>query len=199
MRLADGDGGALGIVQLVPTLVLVAALGLAVDASLARAGGGRGAPGGGEASGAGEVAAEALLAAAQALAAAPPRQIGVDVVLAGAGASGGLGFRAHLRRRRPNRDRVAVVELTHGPAPAWLLSDGPLLPLRYHPQLVALAARAADEEPELAARPTRGRMLGGALRARQRRLPAIRLAAPSGDALTALTLALAELLDESRG
>ncbi|MDO8188006.1 hypothetical protein Q5424_14840 [Conexibacter sp. JD483] len=190
IRLADGDGsgGLLGIVQLVPTLVLMAALGLAIDAALARP-----APASADAG-----PAEALLAAGRALASTPPAGIGVDLVLAGAGTSGGLGFRRHLRRRRPRRDRVAIVELTDGPAPAWLLSDGPLLPLRYHPQLVALAAQAAAEEPQLAAGPARGRALGGALRARQRRLPAIRLAAPTPDALAALALALAELLDESR-
>jgi hypothetical protein len=184
---ADGSGGVLGIVQLLPTLVLVAGLGLGVDAALAR-----------PAPDTETTAAASLLAAGRALAELPPERVGVDLVLAGAGASGGLGLRRHLRRRRADRSRVAVVELSAGPAPAWLLSDGPLLPLRYHPQLVALAARAAAEEPELAARPTRGRALGGALRARQRRLPAIRLAAPSSDALTALTLAFAELLDESR-
>lgn len=230
VRLADHDGSALGAIQLAPTLVLVVALGLAVDAALARpapprdgdasgasaaasgasaaasgaganaaaSGANAAASGAGSAPGA-SVAAEALLSVAHGIAAARPGRIGVDVVLAGAGASGGLGFRAHLRRRRPDRGRVAVVELSDGAAPAWLLSDGPLLPLRYHPQLVALAAQAAAEEPDVAARPTRGRALGGALRARQRRLPAIRLVAPSASALTALALAFAELLDESRG
>jgi len=211
VRLVDGDGAALGIVQLLPTLVLVAALGLAVDAALARGSGSGSAPADGAAASAategaaaasrGEnagTAAEALLAVAHGIAAARPERIGVDVVLAGAGASGARGFRAHLRRRRPARDRVAIVELSEGPAPTWLLSDGPLLPLRYHPQLLALAARAAAEEPQLAAAPARGRALGAALRARQRRLPAIRLAAPTSDALAALALALTELLDESR-
>lgn len=190
VRLAGGDGAALGAIQLVPTLVLLGALGLLVDAALA-------APAAADSG-----AAAVVLAAARVLDAVPPRGLAVDVVLAGAGESQALGFLAQLRRTRPPRERTVVVEVTASsgdPVPTWWTSDGPLLPLRYHPRLVELAGVAAAEERHLGARPRRGRQIGAALRARQRRLPAIRLAAPEPSAALALTLALVEALADERG
>lgn len=188
VRLGSGDGAetAIGAVQLVPTLVLLVALWLFVDAALAGP-----AP-------AVDVS-ETLLAVTAALDAAPPRNLAVDVVVAGAGEGQAVGFLAHLRRHRPRRESAVVVELTGsaGP-PRWLVSDGPLLPLRYHPVLVGLARRAAEEERPLDARPARGHALGAATRARQRRLPAIRLAA-DGPAAVAFLLTLVELLDDDLG
>ena len=186
-RLAGVDADtAIGVVQLVPTLVLLGAVGLLVDAALA------------DPLPAEPLAAEAVVAAARALDAAPPRMVAVDVVIAGAGEAQALGFLAWLRRRRPARDGTVVVELTaaDGP-PRWWSDDAALLPLRYHPRLVALAAAASDQERALGAGPARGgRTLGAALRARQRRLPAIRLSAGDRPAAVALLLALAETLDD---
>jgi hypothetical protein len=188
-RLAGAEGTAIGAIQLVPTIALLAAVGLLVDAALAR-------PADADA-----VAPEVLLAATQALDATPPRHLSVSAVLAGAGSGQALGFRAHLRRRRPEPERTVVIEIAAGsaaPGAAWWTHDGPLLPLRYHPQLVALARDAAAEEPRLGARARRGRAVGAALRARQRRIPAIRLGAPAAADALALVLALVELLDETR-
>ena len=217
-RLADVEGSALGAIQLVPTLVLLVALGLLLDAALARpvVGAGRepssgdarvgeSGAGGSGASGSGAdlvSAADVVIAAARVFDATPPRRLAVEVVIAGAGEGQAVGFLAYLRRRRPDAERNVVIEVVDGsgtPAPTWWTSDAALLPLRYHPRLVALAAAAAHEEPQLNARGRRGRVIGAALRARQRRIPAIRLAAPDPTDALALTLALIELLDEDRG
>jgi hypothetical protein len=232
IRLAGSEGTLLGAIQLVPSLVLVVALGLLVDAALAGpvAPAGRvagdtvlaapiaeagetalAAPGAPASAAAGDAAlagpaarltaADVVLAAAQALDAAPPRRLAIEVVIAGTGEGQALGFLAYLRHRRPAPERNVVIEVAGpdaAPAPTWWTSDAALLPLRYHPRLVALAAAAAAEEPHLGARPRRGRAIGAALRARQRRIPAIRLAATDPADALALTLALVELLDEDR-
>lgn len=209
-RLA-GDGGetAIGIVQLPPTVILLVAVGLLVDSALAGplpVAGRPAAPTGGQpaAPPAGQPV-DAVLAVARALDAAPRPGVAVDVVIAGAGEGQGAGFLAHLRHRRrelkANRDATIVVELTvaDGP-PRWWTSDAALLPLGYHPSLLALAATAADEERTLGVGAARGgRVVGAALRARQRRLPALRLSTPDEASAVALLLAFAELLDAARG
>ncbi|MDO8213442.1 hypothetical protein [Conexibacter sp. CPCC 206217] len=205
LRIADVDGSGIGAIQLVPTLVLLVALGLLLDAALSRAPtpaaetDGAMAPAAAEP---GPSAPEIVLAAAQALDATVLRRVSVEVVIAGAGTGQALGFLAYLRRRRPSPERNVVIEIAEGAAvtvPTWWTRDGALLPLRYHPRLVALAAAAAADEPQLAARDRRGHAIGAALRARQRRIPAIRLAAPHAADALALTLALVELLDEEGG
>lgn len=201
-RLAGVEGSALGAIQLVPTLVLLVALGLLVDAALARPVAAAGSPtlGGAADEPAALVGAPAvLLAAVQSLDASPPRRLAIEAVLAGAGTGQALGFRAYLRRRGPTPERNVVIEIGASDSAAsatWWTSDGALLPLRYHPRLVALAAAAAADEPGLGAAGRRGRSIGAALRARQRRIPAIRLAAPDDADALALLLALVELLDE---
>jgi hypothetical protein len=150
-------------------------------------------------------AVDAVVAVVRALDAAPLPGVAVDVVIAGAGEGQAAGFLAHLRRRRrllkAARAATVVVELTaaDGP-PRWWTSDAALLPLGYHPSLLAVAATAADEERTLDAAAARGgRVVGAALRARQRRLPALRLSAPDEASAVALLLAFAELLDAERG
>lgn len=201
-RLAGVEGSALGAIQLVPTLVLLVALGLLVDAALARPVAAAGSPTlGGAADGPAALAGApaVLLAAVQSLDASPPRRLAIEAVLAGAGTGQALGFRAYLRRRGPTPERNVVIEIgasDSAASPTWWTSDGALLPLRCHPRLVALAAAAAADEPGLGAAGRRGRSIGAALRARQRRIPAIRLAAPDDADALALLLALVELLDE---
>src|SRR3954453_12642249 len=75
----DAGGSAVGAVQLVPTAALIVAVGLLADAAVAPP-----APST-EPLGA---AIGAVLAASRALDAAPPQRVGVEVVLAGAGALG---------------------------------------------------------------------------------------------------------------
>lgn len=253
-RLAGDDGETLiGIVQLLPTLVLLVAVGLLVDSALAGPQSVAGADAAGarsrsEASSApsGSAGANAqtgapiapagsavaaarsdqpsapsgpagapipppgpavaaVMSVARSLDAAPLPRVAVDVVIAGAGEGQAVGFLAHLRRHRRRykaaRDATAVVELTvaDGP-PRWWTGDAALLPLAYHPSLLTTAAAAADEERTLNAGPARrGRVIGAALRARQRRLPALRISAPDEASAVALLLAFAELLDAERG
>src|SRR4051794_33456132 len=115
----DAGGTLLGAIQLVPTAVLVLAVGGLVDAAVAPA-----AP-------EDEVALEAVVAAAARLDATPSGRLAVETVLAGAGP---LGRRARLKRdhRRPEEVVVAIV---HPGAGA----------VRYatrHPGLRAIAAGA---------------------------------------------------------
>jgi hypothetical protein len=171
-REAGASGAAVGAVQLVPTLALIAALAVLVDGALAR-------PAAGDAT-----AAATVVALARVLDATPPRQVAVDVVIGGAGSAQALGFLAHLRAHRPSRTSTVVVEVSacRTGTPAWWTADGSLLPLRYHPRLAALATGIAADERHLRAEPHRTRDLGAALRARQRRLPAIRIGCPASDA-----------------
>jgi hypothetical protein len=121
----DAGGTLIGAVQLVPTAVLVLAVGGLVDAAVAPA-----AP-------ADEGAIDAVLAAARKLDAAPRQRVAVETVLAGAWP---LGLRARLRRdHRAAHDVVlAIVE------PA----DGPVRYATRHPTLTAIAKRIPGAEPE---------------------------------------------------
>lgn len=160
-RLGGADGGWAGVAQLVPTIVLLAALGLAVDAGLSRPGPGANDP---------ASAAGVAIALAAELDRDPPRHMGVELVLAGAGDGPSLGMRqfARSRRKRYRPEATAVVNLAacgRG-RPRWWVSDGPLLPLRYHPRLRELAQRSGGA-------PFRGHGAGGGWRARLVRWPAI--------------------------
>jgi hypothetical protein len=121
----DAGGTLLGAAQLVPTAVLVLAVGGLVDAAVAAP-----AP-------ADERAIEAVIATAAAHDAAPPRRLAVETVLAGAWP---LGLHARLRRdhRRPHQVVLAIVQPGDGPA-------------RYatrHPALRAIAAGVPHAEPK---------------------------------------------------
>jgi len=150
----------LGAVQLPPAVALVIGLALLLEA----AGAGYG-PGAGD-NGTGVAAA---IAVTRALAADPPRNLTVDLVLQGAGESQGLGIRRYLRRhKRELRDSTIVLGIAASGAgqPAWWVSDGRLVPLRYGHTLRALCARTG-------AAPHRGRGGAPALYARAAGLPAI--------------------------
>jgi hypothetical protein len=142
----------LGAVQLVPTIVLIAALAAAVDIALSDF-----SPGAGPAS-----AAAVALAVHEELA-ADPEAMPAGLILYGAGASGPHALRAQLRREKADRRRTVVLEL--GPCtsgePAWRTR---------HPQLrraAGLAAGALELElPRRRPRPARG----------VRSLPAVRIA-----------------------
>ena len=142
----------LGAVQLVPTIVLIAALAEAVDIALSDF-----SPGAGPAS-----AAAVALAVHEELA-ADPEAMPAGLILYGAGASGPHALRAQLRREKADRRRTVVLEL--GPCtsgePAWRTR---------HPQLrraAELAAGALElEPPRRRPRPARG----------VRSLPAVRIA-----------------------
>jgi hypothetical protein len=148
-RVGGIDGRWLGAVQLVPTLALLAAAGLLTDAATARAGT--------SGAGANASAAAVALALVAALDRRPPRSLAVDLVLGGAGEAGALGMRRWIgeqRRAGVREQEVAVLHIApcaHG-TPVWWTRDGAVLALRYHPQLVAVAARVAAGEAHLGAR-----------------------------------------------
>ena len=179
-RLAGVGGTALGAVQLAPTLVCLFAIGILVDLALAS----RPQPGGD--------AAALALQLVRALDAAPPRNLAVELVLAGASDGPALGMRHHVRSRRavtdPEEVAVLHVEPLDGPARYWT-HDGPLLPTRLHPDLVGAAEAAAAR---FGAEPLRGRGTTGALEARRARWPAI---AVGGEGAAPLCLALIAAVD----
>jgi Peptidase family M28 len=161
VRLGGIDAGWVGVLQFVPTVALLAALGLAVDAGLARTGPGAGEPASG---------AAVALALAAALDRDPPRHLGVELVLAGAGEGPSLGMAAFVKGRRkrwrPEATAVLHVAACGRGRPHFWVTDGPLVPLRLHPRLRELAAQAG-------ASPHRGHGASGAWRARRARWPAI--------------------------
>ena len=177
-RTAGVDADWLRIAQFIPTLALVVAVALLLDIWLSQTVPGAGDPASG---------AAVALALAAALDRAPPRELDVEVVFAGAGEGSALGLRAYVRRHRrelPPRD-TAVLHIGpcgHG-VPCWWRADGLLIPMRYHPRLVGLAEQVAREETHLSARPVRGRSVGNAYPARAGGLPAITIGCLDADGI----------------
>jgi hypothetical protein len=169
------DSSALGALQLVPTVALLPAFALLVDAALTPRGPGANADGSGVA---------VALALARALRADPPERLAVEVALMGASAGTGLGARGYVaRRRHASTERVALLELKpcgRG-RPHWWRNDGELFPLAFHPGMRSAAQDVAEAHPELGARPLRGRGGGIALAARERGWPALALGALGAD------------------
>jgi len=176
-RLAGVDATWVGAVQLVPTVGLMAALALSIDTALSRVAPGAGDPASG---------AAVAIALAAALDREPPRRLGVELVLSGAGTGPSLGMgrfvRVRRRRWRPEATAVVHVDACGRGRPRWWISDGPLIPQRLHPSLVALAEDVARDRPELGAEPLRGRGATGAWRARRAAWPAIAVGAREDEA-----------------
>jgi hypothetical protein len=192
LRVQGSHGAVVSAAQLVPTVVLVLALALALEL----------------ATGLGDdqrlSATTAALALTRALDAAPPANLAVQVVLS-SDAGSGEGLRAYLRRHRAERKRTNTVVLgllgtsspepAHSPDPAWLISDGALVPLRFFGRLQELAAKVASASPELGLHPVRQRGCSPALRARIRRLPALTLAGGEDRELMQAALLLIDEID----
>ncbi len=148
----------LGVVQLPPTVALVLALALLLEAAAATYG-----PAANDNASGTAVA----IALANTLRAGPPRNLKVELVLQGAGEGQEIGLRRHLRTHRAELARATTVVLGiaasgEGHVHHWL-SDGRLLPLRYARALTDLV----DTDGH------RGRGATPALPARSRALPAI--------------------------
>lgn len=166
-RLAGGGGSFVDAVQVVPTLGLMAGLAALVDVWLSQP-----APGAGEPASGAAVA----IALARALDREPPRRLAVELVLVGAGDLGMREYvRARRRRWRAEATAVLAVAACGRGTPRWWITDGPLLALRLHPRLVALAAAAAG--PDLRASARRGHGAGLAWAARMVGWPAIAVGA----------------------
>lgn len=169
VRALDAEGTWLGVAQLLPAVVLVAAVGIALDRAAGDTGPGANANGS---------ACATALALVAALDRVPPRSLAVDVVLAGAGETHALGMRRWIAARRREGVRPEEVVVLHlapcgAGRPVWWTRDGLVLPLGYHPQLLELAAQVADGERHLGARPVTGRGATGARAARAVGWPAI--------------------------
>jgi hypothetical protein len=170
------DGGSSGagvaVLQLIPTAGLVLAAAVLLELSGSTFG-----PAAGD-NGSGTALALALV---RALDAAPPRHLGVEVVLQGAADGSMSGLRHHLHRHRSERDPSNIIVLglgaSGGGKPCWWRSDGALIPLRFLPRLSQLAEQASGQVPEIGARAHRGRGLSPAYPARLRGRPAITIGA----------------------
>ncbi len=160
---------ALGALQLPPTIALVVALALLLEAAGAAYG-----PAAGD-NGTGVAVAIAL---ARALAADPPGNLTVELVLQGAGDAEQLGLRRHLRSHKRELRQAGAIVVGIAPCgggePRWWLSDGRLVPLRYARRL-----RALTEQTE--AVPHRGRGATPALPARAAGLAAIAIGSLDDD------------------
>jgi hypothetical protein len=167
-RLAGIEAEWLAVVQLVPTVGLTFGVAALLDTMLS-----------GFVPAAGDNASGVAVALdlVEALDAAPPRHLAVELVLTGAGEGLALGAREHMRKLRRTTGRQDVVVLNVAACgagrPRWWSREGPLLPLAYHPQLRAAAARAAAAEPHLEALPHVSRWPSDAFPARLRGFPAI--------------------------
>jgi hypothetical protein len=146
----------------------VAACAIAIDVATSSY-----APGANEAASAVAVAVDLVAA----LDAAPPRELSVELVLAGAGEGAALGFASHVATHRadlaPERTAVLEIRACGSGTPRWWTHDGPLLALPAPRQLRRLAEEVAAEESALHALPHRSRGRSAAHAARQRRLPAL--------------------------
>jgi hypothetical protein len=171
---------AVGILQLIPTVVLVLALALLLESAAADIG-----PAAAD-NAAGTAVALALI---RALDAAPPRRMAVELVLQGASDGQMIGLARHLRGRGKRLVRSNTIVLGIGPcgpgSPHWWTGDGNLVPLRYHPRLRQLAGQLADPETGLDARAHRGRGTAPAMPARLRGIPAINVGALDARGLSA--------------
>jgi hypothetical protein len=178
LRLGDVDAPAVRGVQLAATVVLLLALALLVDTALSPV-----SPGANDNASGTAVAA----AVADALHRAPPRNLAVEVVLAGAGEGTALGFGAYvgeLRRTVAREDAVVLEVLPCGRgSPRFWTHDGVGPPLRLHPRLVALAREVARDEAHLGAAPHRGHGSSGAYAARVAGYPALAVGCLDDDAL----------------
>lgn len=172
LRLQGSRGTAIGLAQLLPTMLLVLTLALLLELASADYG-----PAASD-NGSGVAAAITLI---RALHVAPPGFAAVELVLEGAGEGPGIGLRRYLRGHRGELRAANTIVLgiaaCGAGAPRWWTSDGSLIGLGLFPKLRELCARVSEEEPHLGAGAHRGRGASPALPARLARLPAITIGA----------------------
>ena len=128
------------------------------------------------------------MALVRALDVAPPRQLGVELVLQGAGDGAMTGCAATCARRRSERRPATTIVLGIGAVRRrrrrrWWISDGSLIPLRYPAPAEPRSRARSRPRTELGAAPHRGRGVSPALPARVAGLPAITIGCLDGDGL----------------
>ena len=178
LRDRGATGSTIGVAQLIPTAALVLALALLLEL----AGADYGPSAGDNASGTG-----LALAVVRALDVAPPRHLGVEVILQGAGDGAMIGLKRHLRsRRRELRSANTVVlgiAACGGGSPCWWTSDGSMFPLRFPRRLVWMARSITGAGTGLNARPHAGRGVSPSFPARFAGLPGITIGCLDGPGL----------------
>jgi hypothetical protein len=144
LRLADTDGLWLGLVQLVPTVVLIVALAAALDVALSEF-----SPGADHAS-----AAAVALAVHDELERDAPASLAPGLILYGAGASGPEALRRELRGADARRTVLLDIAPCTGGTPAWATGHAQL-------RRAAELAAGALELPSARRRPGRPRGVRG--------------------------------------
>jgi Peptidase family M28 len=133
---------ALGAIQLVPTVALVLALALLLEAAAAPYG---------PAANDNATGTAVALAVLDALSPSTPPSVHLELVLAGAGEGGGIGIRRYLRGRRRDLRRANAIVLGIAPSGAgeihYWRSDGRLIPLGYGRALRQLADATQKSRP----------------------------------------------------
>ena len=135
LRLAGIDALPIAVVQLIPTLLLLAAILVFLQRGTADPVRDQSAIG-------------ATFEIAARLDADPPENLGVAIVFAGAGSAQAAGLRYWLRSRRKNSMKpadIAIVDIEpcSGGAPSWWQRDGIVVATGLHPQLRRAAKSAA--------------------------------------------------------
>jgi len=178
VRLQGHNSTGVGLTQLPPTIGLVLGLALLLDLATSET-----SPAGGD-NGSGVGVAVEL---ARALDAAPPRHVDVEVVLTGASDIEGLGLRHYLRRRkeviRPLNSAVLGIAACTAGSPCWWRREGRLVPLQSAPRMRELAARVAQEQPDLGVVRQSGGSNTPAHPARIARIPALGIGTIAEDGL----------------
>jgi hypothetical protein len=163
LRHSGQSGTALSVAQLIPTAGLVLAFALLLELGVSSFG---------PAANDNASGVAVAIALARALDVSPPRRMGVELVLQGAGDGSMAPLRRHLRRgdhahTGQNTIVLGIAAAGGGRSHYWT-SDGPLVPLRFTPRLAELAQASGNSAPGHG-----GRGLSPAFAARFARLPSI--------------------------
>jgi len=169
LRMAGVDAGWVAVVQMIPTVTLIAAIFVLLDIALSDT-----VPGAiDDASG-----VAAVLGAAERLRAEPPASLDVWVVLTGAGEPQAEGMRSFVAAHRgtldPQSTAVVSADSVGYGSPAYAVSEGAVVSTPTDPTLVSICEALASSG--IAARPFRSPHTGDAAAARLRGIPAITIA-----------------------
>ncbi|MFZ0386825.1 MAG: hypothetical protein WAL22_14260 [Solirubrobacteraceae bacterium] len=197
VRNGGTSGTPIDVLQLVPSIGLLAAAVALLELSLSAT-----SPGASD-NAAGVAVALATIAALDGRPDAhPARGVAVDLVLQGASDGDGTGLRRYLRRSRHARPFVIGIAACGSGSPHWWRSDGSLWPLRYDRRLTELAAGAAPSTDGSPAESTvgspsghRGRGIAPALTARATGLPAISIGCVDEHGLAPRSHRLTDVVD----
>jgi len=164
LRLVEINGLPISIVQLIPTLLLLAAILVFLQRGTAEPV-------------RDQSAIDAAFEIAARLDADPPENLGVAIVFAGAGSAQAAGLRYWLRSRKkramkPTDIAIVDIEPCSAGAPSWWERDGIVIATGLHPQL-RRAAKSAATKTDAAIRPRGGADATGAGVARGDGWPAI--------------------------